>query len=345
MKLGFKINLDIHHNNHANSKLTFSPNYPELVIEDRYFIKILKELSVFYARLMNQYKFKYQTAFSAGFGKQDEGNQVLDETELFINININHNLTESDLENLDVRPPLEHQIQQQEMKDSGWTFDKINSNTIYFYKTGDLNGSNCVKIPLKSNAILNIEISDNFCFLLSILAYLHLCNNNHPNRVSIYKHYFDEMSLERFDFTNGFKCNDVHKFNELNNLSINTFESNFYQDQNEWKHELILIEVDKSDSDRVIDLVVYRNQYVLIKNLKVILGDHNKTFICRRCLSSYTSENMLVLLEQKCGDDNKTTIRTAPESHTQWKEHFHKSLFIFEFIQTLKLTMEKIFLV
>ena len=39
------------------------------------------------------------------------------------------------------------------MKDSGWRFDKMNSMTIYFYKTGELNGPNYVKIPLKSNAI------------------------------------------------------------------------------------------------------------------------------------------------------------------------------------------------
>ena len=41
----------------------------------------MKELAVIYARLINQYKFKYQTVFSARFGKQNEDNQVLDETE------------------------------------------------------------------------------------------------------------------------------------------------------------------------------------------------------------------------------------------------------------------------
>ena len=71
--------------------------------------------------------------------------------------------------------PLEHQIQQQEMKDSGWRFDKINSRTVYFYETSELNGSNYVKIPLRSNAILNIENNDKYCFIWSILASLHPC--------------------------------------------------------------------------------------------------------------------------------------------------------------------------
>ena len=143
---------------------------------------------------------------------------------------------------------------------------------------------------MRSNAILNFENNDKFCFLWSILAYLHPCDN-HPNRVSNYRQYFNELNIQNFDFTNGFKCSDVHKFNELNNLSINIFELNFYQDQNQWKHKLIPIEVSKNDSDRVIDLAIYKNHYVLIKKLDVFLGDHNKKYICRQCLSSYTSEN------------------------------------------------------
>ena len=191
----------------------------------------MKKLSFIYARLINQYKFKYQTVILARFDKKGEDIQVLDETEMFINLNINHNLTETDLDKIDIRSPLINQIQQQEMKDSDWRFDKIKSMTIYFHKTGELNGCNYVKIPLRSNAILIIENNDKYCFLWSILTYLHPCNNNHPNRVSKYKQYFNELNIQGFDFTNGFKCSDVHKFNELNNLPVNIFELFFYQDQ------------------------------------------------------------------------------------------------------------------
>ena len=97
MEVGFKINLDTHHINHANSNLTITPNYPDLGIEVRYITKIIKELSITYARLKNQHKLKYQTIFSARFDKQDEENQVLDETDSFITSNNNHNLTETDL--------------------------------------------------------------------------------------------------------------------------------------------------------------------------------------------------------------------------------------------------------
>ena len=73
---------------------------------------------------------------------------------------INHNLNQGDLDNIDVVSQLDYQILQQEMKDSGWRFDKINSMTIYFYQTGIMNGSNYINIPLRSNAILNVENND-----------------------------------------------------------------------------------------------------------------------------------------------------------------------------------------
>ena len=224
LKVGFKINLDSHNLHHTNSKLTITPNFPEFGIELRYINKIMKELAIIYARLINQYKFKYQTVFSAIFDKQDENGQLLDETELLINLNINHNLTQSDLDNINIISPLEFQIQQQEKKDSGWRFDKINSMTVYFYKANEMNGSNYVKIPLRSNAILNIENNYKYCFLRSILAYIHPCNNNHPNRVSNYRQYFTELNIHGFDFSKGFKCSEVHKINELKNLSVNIFE-------------------------------------------------------------------------------------------------------------------------
>ena len=81
---------------------------------------------------MNQNKFKYQTVFSARFDKEDEDGQILDEIELYIDSKIYHNLTESDLDNIKVRFALEEQSQKQEMKDSGWRFDKIDSMTVDF---------------------------------------------------------------------------------------------------------------------------------------------------------------------------------------------------------------------
>ena len=341
LKIGFKINLESHNFSHVNSILTTTPNFPEFGIEFRYVNKIVKELSVIYARLINQYKFKYHTLFSASFHKIDEEDQRNNEIELYMNLKINNNLTESDIDNIDVRSQLEHQSQIQEAKESGWTFDTINSMKISIYKTVELNGTSYVKIPLRSNAILNIQNIDKYCFIWSILAGLHPCENSHPSRVNNYSQCFNELNFQNFDFTNGFKCSDVHRFNELNNLSVNIHELNFYEDGDKWKHNLIPIEISKNESDNVIDLIIYKNHYALIKKLHVFLGDHNKSFVCRRCLNSYTSENALTNHKEKCGDDNICTIRTSNESHLFWKKHFHKNPICFKIYADFEADNEK----
>ena len=63
LKVANKINLESHNLHHTNSKFTITHCLPEFGIEFRFNIKIMKELSVIYARLINQNKFKYQTAF------------------------------------------------------------------------------------------------------------------------------------------------------------------------------------------------------------------------------------------------------------------------------------------
>ena len=116
-----------------------------------------------------------------------------------------------------------------------------------FYKTGEVNSSINVKKPLRSSALINNKNEDKFCLIWSILAEIHLCGNDHLDRVSKYRKYFDEIKIDGFVFPNGFKCSDIHKFEKLNNLSLNKFELYFYQDRNKWKHNFFPIEISKND--------------------------------------------------------------------------------------------------
>ena len=72
------------------------------------------------------------------------------------------------------------------MKDSGWTFQRINTMSTSFCKSGELNGSSYIKIPLRSSALVNFKNDDKYCFIWSKLASLHPPKAN-PNRVSNYK--------------------------------------------------------------------------------------------------------------------------------------------------------------
>ena len=82
-------------------------------------------MAIIYATLINQYKSNYHRIPSASIDKLVEDNLVLDEIELNVNLNIHHNSTESDPANI-----FKIIFKRQELKNSGWRFDKINSMTI-----------------------------------------------------------------------------------------------------------------------------------------------------------------------------------------------------------------------
>ena len=66
--------------------------------------------------------------------------------------------------------------------------------TVFFYNTSVLDGSIYVKIPLRSNAILDNENNENYCFIWSFFASVHPCRNIHHNRVSTYRQKFKEVN-------------------------------------------------------------------------------------------------------------------------------------------------------
>ena len=72
-------------------------------------------------------------------------------------MNISHNLTQSDIDKIDIISLLRRKIHDEEMKDFDWQFYRINSMTVYFYND--------------SNAIFNFENIDKRCFPQSILDY------------------------------------------------------------------------------------------------------------------------------------------------------------------------------
>ena len=81
----------------------------------------------------------------------------------------------------------------------------------------------------------------------------------------------------------------------------------------------------KKDSNRVFDLLIYKNHYALVKKLIIFLGNHSCNYVCRKCLNSYTCQKMLYKHKEKCEQKQEIiTIRTSDESNLYWKKLFSK---------------------
>ena len=62
----------------------------------------------------------------------------------------------------------------------------------------------------------------------------------------------------------------------------------------------------------------------------MFLGKQDCSYICRKCLSGYTSDKMIIKRKQKCDMRHDiTTIKTSNEPYTYEDKHCHKNLVCF----------------
>ena len=99
------------------------------------------------SKLISQIEIRYQLTFLVPFNNYGEDNETITEIELPITLSIIHNLTQSELDDIEVQWILENGIKSVKLQESGWYFQRINTMGISFYKSGEINGSSYVKFP------------------------------------------------------------------------------------------------------------------------------------------------------------------------------------------------------
>ena len=82
-----------------------------------------------------------------------------------------------------------------------------------------------------------------------------------------------------------------------------------------------LLKLVKNNSDRVIDLMIYKNQYILKESLHEILGKHDCTFVYRLCLSSFSSQNALMGHTPRYEQQELAAFIKFIDPYLNWKIH------------------------
>ena len=195
-------------------------------------------------------------------------------------------------------------------RESGWQFDEVHYVKLCMGKYRPLAPSSYIPLPdriKKNNAILNIQNTDNKCFLWSILAHLHPVGpNQHGYRVSKYEPYQHELNMENIPYP--VKVKDIPKFEKQNHISVNVFgyEGGYYplhisQEERLIHVNLLLVEKDGE------------SHYCLIKDLDKMLftqsNHHSKKFFCTHCLHAFSREDLL--------EDHKPYCQTHGIQHTK----------------------------
>ena len=113
------------------------------------------------------------------------------------------------------------------------------------------------------------------------------------------------------------KVKDIPKFENLNNLNINVFELT--------GNVLPPIHVNKNYLQPQTDLLLYENDYCLITRLHCLINkDSHMRWVCRRCLTAFSSQPVLIDHMERCIKQQPTKISFSYKDHLKFEDHHMK---------------------
>ena len=215
---------------------------------------------------------------------------------------------------------IEGGIEAYQQNGSAWYFKEVYKLEIHTVEYNPTKGSSYIPLPdwiSNKKAIVNIKNKDEKCFIWCILRYLHPKERDEERIKDLEKY---EFSLNTKGITFPMNISDITKFEKLNPElpGINVFSEDD-------KMTIYPLRESKRDCKNTIDLFLYEedgvSHYTLIKNFHRLIRSqktrsHNgKIFICKRCFSHYTKEELLEKHIKYCSN-NQTALIKMPEPNT-----------------------------
>ena len=207
---------------------------------------------------------------------------------------------------------LETRMQEQEMNQSGWNWQRFIKRTMYIHRFY-LSGGCDTELPFTSRYILSTHNTDNKCVLWCLNAYLHpaphnssrVCNYNKPE-------YINEIKLP-IGVTPPYDYYHLKKTQELNKDKVlfNVFNLN----KNKTVNPVL---INHNDPVRC-NILYWDNHYFLCKNVSFLLrtSAKHKCYPCLKCCVSFRTEDAL----------NKHLVLCNTQKHIG-RRTFHKDEYV-----------------
>ena len=168
-------------------------------------------------------------------------------------------------------------------RDSGWALSRILNLTININKYNPMCAGCYIKLPreiMTKRAVVNVRSTDNACFAWSVMAALYPAERD-GDRESSYPHYTTVLNLQ--DIEMPMTLNQIKKFEQLNNVSINVYSI---------ENGIVPLRLTDQKKDKHINLLYVEEDnnvghFACIKNLSRLvssqLSKHNgQKYICDR---------------------------------------------------------------
>ena len=126
---------------------------------------------------------------------------------------------------------------------------------------------------------------------------------------------FNKLNLEGLEFPE--KVKDNPEFESLNNLNINVFELT--------KTVLTPIYINKNYLQPQIGLLIFENHYCLITKLHCLINkDSHMDWVCRRCLTAFSSEDIPNQHIDRCQKQQPTNITFSWKDQLKFEDYHMK---------------------
>ncbi|XP_060527092.1 uncharacterized protein LOC132702478 isoform X2 [Cylas formicarius] len=191
-------------------------------------------------------------------------------------------------------------------RDSGWALEELLHLEIGINKYNPLRASSYVNLPKEieaKKAVLNLQNTDEKCFMWSILAALHPIHwTNNANRVSNYVEFQNELDFTGIDFP--VKLKDISTFERLNEISVNVY--GLERVYNKVRNDVEVVgplHFTESRKERHVNLLLIsndygENHYCLIRSMSRLVSKQltkrsSTKFLCDGCLVYFYNEEKL----------------------------------------------------
>ena len=265
-------------------------------------------------------RYKFQLSYLAKFSKIVNGQSFAEEVVFhkWVKSDFNYNHTQIAFgTNPNIHNILMQKLDDEQLEGSGFVLNGIINVILEIYKVNDIQASSWVELPEKyknNKSIIDIKNDDQFCFLWCILAHLFPVED-HKNRTSNYSMHTNKLILNRLEIP--MKIKDIPKLENLNNLNVNVFELT--------KTVLTPIHINTNYDQPQIDLLLYQNHYCLITKLHCLINkDSHMKWVCRRCLTAFSSEDILSQHIDRCQKQQPTNITFSWKDHLKFEDYHMK---------------------
>ena len=217
------------------------------------------------------------------------------------------------------------------MNGGGWYFKEVLHLEIHTADYYPMRGSSYIPLPdwiMRKKAIVNIQNTDEKCFLWCVLRYLHPKDKN-DTRLTDLKKYENTINSKGIKFP--VKIKDISKFEKLNPSipGINVFSVN----ENKTFYPLRMA---KRNPQKTIDLFLYEENskyhYSLIKNFsrlfrsQITSRTNGQIYICKNCVTHFSKEQLFQKHISYCSTNETVAVRMPPKNTMLCFNNYHKQL-------------------